>query len=89
MRRSPRRYNSDNNDDIRKKTQKNCVDNINTYKLIIKQTEAQAKKEQLHKVVNNLQNLKALMIELRSLIKTGHRKKKKKKTEKKRARAIV
>ena len=78
VRRSPRRYNSDNNDDIRR----NCVDNITKYKLIIKQTEAQAKKEQLHKVVNNLQNLKALMIELRSLIRTsaGHRKKKKKKS---------
>ena len=50
------------------KNRRNYVDNRNKYKLTIKQKKAQAKKERLHKVVNNTQNLKVSWREIRALI---------------------
>ena len=43
------------------------MDNRNKYKLKIKQKKAQAKKELLPKVVNNLQNSKGFWSEIRAL----------------------
>ena len=43
------------------------MDNRNKYKLKIKQKKAQAKKELLPKVVNNLQNWKVFWSEIRAL----------------------
>ena len=46
------------------------VNNRNKYKLIIKQ-KTQAKEEQLHKVLNNMQNWKVFRIEIRALSDTS------------------
>ena len=66
MRRSLRRFKHDSSNENRR----NYVDNKNKYELIMKQNKkkkTQAKKEQLQRGVNNLQNSKVFLTEMRAL----------------------
>ena len=62
VRQSLRKFKRDSSDENRR----NYVDNRNKYKLKIKQKKAQEKKEQLDKVVNNMQNSIVLLSEIRA-----------------------
>ena len=66
VRRSLRRFKHDSSNENRR----NYVDNKNKYELIMKQNKkkkTQAKKEQLQRGVNNLQNSKVFLTEMRAL----------------------